>query len=103
MPREELVLETGETEVRVVLNRVEAFCAPVNRSLRQTDQEWHQDEGKETEKKHGDHGEQIANQARLVLDDRVGDGVAVGALHFQRPRQIADSCVSTRYDHSWSG
>ena len=67
---EQLVLERGKTsEVGAVLDLVQAFGAPMDRSLCQADQEGHQDERKNAKQKHGNHRQEVPEERWLILND----------------------------------
>ena len=86
---EQLVLERGKTsEVGAVLDLVQAFGATMNRSLCQADQEGHQDERKNAKQEHGNHRQEVPEKRRLILNDRVGNGVAVRTLYLSRPKTL---------------
>ena len=63
------------------MHLIEALGTSVNRCLGQTDEKWHEDQGQEAKDHHRNHGKKVAEQAWLVLDDRVRDGIAIRALY----------------------
>ena len=81
---EKFVIERVKAEVGAILHLIQAFSAPVNRCLGNTDQEWQQNEREYAKDQHGEHCQQVAENTGLILNYRVRNCITVWALYFSR-------------------